>query len=270
MISFPCAKINIGLSVLNKRCDGYHNIQSIFYPVLNYSDCIEITESEQFRFNRYGIQIDIADNDNLCVRAYYLLKNEFNLPAVTISLIKRIPTGAGLGGGSSNASSTLLLLNELFSLNMDLKSLLFYAAKLGSDCPFFIQQQPAWITGRGDIMEKININLKGLYLTIVNPGFPISTKQAYGNITLQHKRVNFKSVITEPVSLWKDHIWNDFETFAFRLFPELNDIKSSMYESGALFASMTGSGSSIYALSDSELMLPKTFEKYNIWKSKLS
>ena len=269
MICFPGVKINIGLSVLNKRCDGFHNIQSIFYPVSTYTDCIEIIESDAFRFETFGIPVTGNDTDNICYKAYEVLKKDYNLPNVAIRLLKRIPTGAGLGGGSSNASFTLKLLNDLFALNLSNKVLNYYAAKLGSDCPFFILNQPAYISGRGDVIEPVKLDLKGYYLTIINPGFPISTKQAYENIHFSYKRVDFKSAIQQPVTLWKDLIWNDFEHYAFLIQPELSVIKNSLYEAGALFASMTGSGSSVYAISDSKLEMPEQLNKFGFWQGKL-
>jgi len=269
MICFPAVKINIGLSILNKRCDEFHNIQSIFYPVNNYTDCIEIIESNTFHFEKFGIAVPGNESDNLCIKAYDVLKRDFHLPAVTIRLLKRIPSGAGLGGGSSNASSTLILLNDLFNLHLSFNALTKYAANLGSDCPFFIHNQPASVTGRGDIIEPVKLNLKGYYLTIINPGFPISTKLAYENINFSYQKVDFKSAVQQPINLWKDLIWNDFEQFAFLIHPELSIIKKSLYDVGALFASMTGSGSSVYGLSDVKLNIPQNIEKFNFWQGKM-
>jgi len=270
MICFPGAKINIGLSVLNKRCDGYHNIQSIFYPVTGYFDCIEINETDSFEFTKSGLPISGNDRENLCNKAYEILKKDLLLPDVSIRLLKRIPSGAGLGGGSSNASSTLKLLNDLFGLNLSNIALTSYASHLGSDCPFFILNQPAYITGRGDIIEPVGLDLKGYYLTIINPGFSVSTRQAYENISFSYKKVDLKSLIQLPVDKWKDLIINDFEKFAFANHPELSVIKHTFYYSGALYSSMTGSGSSVYAISDHLLKLPQPLEKYNFWQGKLN
>ena len=269
MISFPGVKINIGLSVLNKRTDGYHNIQSIFYPVTSYNDCIEIIESDKFSFEKHGIVIAGNDNENLCYKAYELLKKDFSLPAVSIKLLKRIPTGAGLGGGSSNASSTLLLLNDLFKLNLSKQILSDYAAKLGSDCPFFILNQAAFINGRGEIIEPIKLDLKGYFLTIINPGFSISTKNAYENIKCNDHPIDIKAVSQLPIWLWKDLICNDFEQFAFSTHPDLLQIKQSLYKSGSLYVSMTGSGSSVYAISESQLNLPKQIKRFGFWQGLL-
>jgi 4-diphosphocytidyl-2-C-methyl-D-erythritol kinase len=269
MICFPGIKINIGLSVLNKRCDGYHNIHSIFYPVTGYFDCIEIVESDSFQLINSGISISGNDKDNLCYKAYEILKKDFNLPDITIRLLKRIPTGAGLGGGSSNASSTLKLLNDLFDLKLDNTALTNYAASLGSDCPFFIHNKPAYVSGRGNIIEPIDLDLNGYYLTIINPGFSISTRQAYENISPHYKKTDLKTSIKQPVSLWKYLILNDFEKYAFSNHPELTEIKKALYEAGGLFVSMTGSGSSVYAISENFFKLPQQLKKYNSWQGKL-
>jgi 4-diphosphocytidyl-2-C-methyl-D-erythritol kinase len=269
MICFPGAKINIGLNIVNKRCDGFHNIQSIFFPVNGYSDSIEIVETDSFQFIKSGLPIAGSDEDNLCYKAYKILKDDLHLPDVSIRLLKRIPSGAGLGGGSSNASSTLKLLNDFFGLNLSNSALINYASNLGSDCPFFIQNEPAYITGRGNIIEPIELDLKSYYLTIINPGFSISTKEAYNNINLHDKKIDLKSAIHQPVNLWKDLIWNDFEKYAFANHSELSVIKQSLYNSGALYSSMTGSGSSVYAISDCILKLPHLLDKYNFWQGKL-
>jgi 4-diphosphocytidyl-2-C-methyl-D-erythritol kinase len=269
MICFPGAKINIGLSVLNQRCDGYHNIQSIFYPVTQYNDCIEIIESDRFEFQNHGLAVPGNYKDNLCYKAYMALKADFNIPNVSIRLLKRIPMGAGLGGGSSDASATLLLLNELFRLKLSTKDLMEYASMLGSDCPFFISNKPARVTGRGNAIEPIDFSLKGYLLTIINPGLHISTKEAYENLKITNKRVNFKSAIQQPIGTWKELIWNDFEEYAFSRYPLIPEIKKAMYEAGALFVSMTGSGSSVYALSGHYLELLPGLEKLNKWECRL-
>ena len=270
MICFPGVKINIGLSVLNKRCDGYHNIQSIFYPVSNYNDCIEITESKRFEFHNLGITVPGHYRDNLCYKAYMELKADFNIPNVSIKLLKRIPGGSGLGGGSSDGSATLMLLNDMFHLKLDTKSLTEYAARLGSDCPFFIHNKPSYVSGRGNVIEPIDLSLKGYHITIINPGYHISTKEAYENLKITHKRVDFKSAVQQPISTWKELIWNDFEAYAFSKHPELAGIKASLYKAGAIFASMTGSGSSVYAISDVKLNISDTLLKSSFWQGKLN
>jgi 4-diphosphocytidyl-2-C-methyl-D-erythritol kinase len=247
MISFPCAKINLGLNIVSKRNDGYHNIETVFYPVHDLTDILEIVESEQFSFTQTGIHIDSATEDNLCVKAYRILEKEYDLPPVSIYLHKTIPFGAGLGGGSSDASSSLVILNTIFDLHISSEGLKSYAAMLGSDCAFFIDNVPAKASGRGEILEPVEVDISGLHISIVNPaGIHISTKEAYANVTPQTPDLPVSEIIKLPVEQWKDKLHNDFEKNIFPQYPQIAEIKEQMYEQGAVYASMSGSGASVF------------------------
>ncbi|MDR0725850.1 MAG: 4-(cytidine 5'-diphospho)-2-C-methyl-D-erythritol kinase [Prevotellaceae bacterium] len=249
MISFPCAKINLGLNIVSKRDDGYHNIETVFYPVRDTTDILEIVESGQFSFTQTGLYVDSATEDNLCVKAYRMLEKEYNLPPVSIYLHKTIPTGAGLGGGSSDASSSLVILNTIFDLNIPNEQLKSYAAMLGSDCAFFIDNVPAKASGRGEILEPVEVDISGLHISIVNPaGIHVSTKEAYANITPQIPDLPVDEIIKLPVEQWKDKLCNDFEKSIFPRYPQIAEIKKQMYEQGAVYASMSGSGASVFGL----------------------
>jgi 4-diphosphocytidyl-2-C-methyl-D-erythritol kinase len=248
MISFPNAKINIGLYVTGKRDDGFHNIESIFYPV-PFKDALEIIPANEFSFQTEGIQVVGNIEDNLCVEAYRLLQNLFDLPPVQMFLLKNIPAGAGLGGGSSDASFTLKILNKIFDLKLTVGQLGIYAAQLGSDCPFFITNYPAYVFGRGELMEAVNISLQGKYIVIICPGIHIGTAEAYQNITAFSKPVvPLPHLIQRDRPYWTESLQNDFEPYAFKKYPVLKAIKEKLYASGAFYASMSGSGSAIYGL----------------------
>jgi len=267
MLSFPNAKINIGLNIVEKRSDGYHNLESLFYP-LKLRDILEITEKVkgfETTFKNTGIQIDAPVNKNLCVKAYNLLSEEFDIPPVQIHLHKVIPFGGGLGGGSADASFTLKSINELFQLNIEEDTLLKFAEQIGSDCPFFIKNTPCYATGKGEILEETPINLSGLHLALINPGFPIGTKDAYAGINPKKSQQLITEIARLPVEEWKNYFKNDFEQSAFRLYPEIEKIKEHLYKKGALYASMTGSGSSVFGLFMTEPNLSE-FDKYFVWK----
>lgn len=249
MICFPNAKINIGLHILKKRKDGFHDLETIFYPVPVY-DALEIvkTSGKQFSFVTAGFEIDSAPAKNLCVRAYYLLKKEFDLPEVSMYLYKAIPMGAGLGGGSSDAANTLLQLNDMFRLNLSKNQLLSYAFQLGSDCPFFIYNKAVFACGRGENMSSVDMDLSDYSIEIVKPDVHISTKEAYSMIKPAERDISLKELVSEPVNNWKDLITNDFEYPIGLKYPEIIKIKEKLYQQGALFASMTGSGSAVYGI----------------------
>jgi 4-diphosphocytidyl-2-C-methyl-D-erythritol kinase len=249
MISFPCAKINLGLNIVCKRDDGYHNIETVFYPVRDMTDILEIVESGRFSFTQTGLRVDSATEDNLCVKAYRMLEKEYSLPPVSIYLHKTIPPGAGLGGGSSDASSTLAVLNTIFDLNIPGERLKSYAAMLGSDCAFFIDSVPAKASGRGEILEPVEVDISGLRISIVSPpGIHVSTKEAYASVAPQTPDLPVSEIIKLPVEQWKNKLHNDFEKSIFPRYPQIAGIKKQMYEQGAVYASMSGSGASVFGL----------------------
>jgi 4-diphosphocytidyl-2-C-methyl-D-erythritol kinase len=269
MICFPNIKINLGLYITGKREDGFHNLESIFYPV-PFCDVLEIIPSQKFSFQTEGITATENPEDNLCVKAYRLLQKDFDLPPVEMFLLKHIPTGAGLGGGSSDASFTLKILNTLFELKITDGKLIEYAAQIGSDCPFFIPNKPAYVFGRGELQEQIDLSLSGNYITIIHPGIHISTKDAFSNISPAKPAYPLYQVPFKPVYNWKGILHNDFEFFAFAQFPLLQQIKSELYRLGADYASMSGSGSAIYAISEKCLEIKGEWkEKYVVFQTRL-
>ena len=270
MITFPNSKINIGLNVIEHRPDGYHNIETVFYPV-NLQDALEVNllkrpldvnllkldkervtercmETDQYAIHLLGSNIPGNPSDNLVVKAYLRLLKDFDLPPVDIHLFKHIPSGAGLGGGSSDGAHMITLLNRRFGLRMTLSRMEEYASELGADCPFFIRNKPVLATGTGNVMNNINLSLKGWSLIIFKPEIDITTKEAYTGIATQRPVVALHEAIQEPVEKWKNIIVNDFEKGAFAKYPQLKNIKDKMYSAGAVYASMTGSGSAIYGL----------------------
>ncbi len=271
MIVFPNAKINLGLQITGKRDDGYHNIFSCFYP-LPWCDILEIVEGKKFKFETSGIPIPGKAEDNLCVKAYQLLKKDFQLPPVHIYLHKQIPMGAGLGGGSADASFVLKSLDKLFHLFLDESILEDYALQLGSDCPFFIRNQPVLASGRGEHFEPISLNLSGKYVVMVTPPVHISTAAAYAGVQPRQPDVSLKKILeTQPIHLWKDSIINDFETSVFRQYPQIAEIKERLYTMGALYASMSGSGASVYGVFEEEREIRNLFPSgYTIWQGAFS
>ena len=249
-----------------KRADGFHNIESIFYPV-HFEDVLEILPADSFSFHGHGIPVTGKTSDNLCVKAYELLRQQHDLPAVEMHLLKNIPAGAGLGGGSSDASYTLKLLNEVFDLNIDRPQLEKYAAQLGSDCPFFIANTSAYISGRGEMLEPVDLSLKGYYITIVHPGIHISTREAFANLKPSAADISIKEIIKKPVEQWKDLLRNDFEAYAFQTYPVLTEIKQKLYDAGAIYASMSGSGSAVYGIAEKEISV--SLKDFTVWKGKL-
>ncbi|MDE1192747.1 MAG: 4-(cytidine 5'-diphospho)-2-C-methyl-D-erythritol kinase [Arachidicoccus sp.] len=249
MVVFPNAKINIGLFITNKRDDGFHDLETVFYPI-PFCDALEVmpNKKNEFNFTCSGLPVENT-SENLCIKAYKLIRNDYPfIPELQMWLHKAIPTGAGLGGGSADASFTLKLLNEEFQLNISEEKLLQYALSLGSDCPFFIQNKACIAKGRGEIMEPVNVDLRNYYIIVVHPGIHINTGWAFKQ--LQPKPVGFslKKIAEEKIETWRDFVRNDFEKPVFELYPEIKKIKEELYKKGALFASMTGSGSSVYGL----------------------
>lgn len=247
MISFPNAKINLGLQITEKRTDGFHNLETVFFPV-GWSDALEIAKSDEMQFTTSGINISGSPESNLVMKAYALLQKDFGLPALKIHLHKQIPFGAGLGGGSSDGAFMLRLLNQTFDLMLSQEKLLDYAATLGSDCPFFILNKPVFATGRGDVMNEINLNVKGLYLLLVKPPIEVSTARAFQYVVPKKPAVSLSELINLPVQDWKNNLVNQFESSVFQLYTEISDIKTQLYNMGAVYASMSGSGSCVFGL----------------------
>ncbi|NQX97624.1 MAG: 4-(cytidine 5'-diphospho)-2-C-methyl-D-erythritol kinase [Flavobacteriales bacterium] len=248
MIVFPNAKINIGLNIVEKREDGFHNIESVFYPVMDLFDVLEVVENEQLEFTSSGIEIPGSKVSNLCVKAFQLIATDYNIPFVKIHLHKVIPIGAGLGGGSADAAFMLKVLNDLFELNLTIEQLIDYARKLGSDCAFFIKNKPVYAFNKGDKFENIALNLSNYELKIEYPNIHIGTTEAYRGIVPQKSTKNLKILIQEPVINWKDSIKNDFEDSVFPVHTKIKEFKLQMYIDGAIFASMTGSGSAVFGI----------------------
>lgn len=261
MITYPNAKINLGLSVLRKRSDAYHDIDSVFYPI-PWRDILEVIPSQKrtgLEMGFSGIPVPGNYNDNLCFKAYELLRDELGIGAAQMHLHKCIPMGAGLGGGSADAAFMLKELNRVFSLQLDEKKLEQFAARLGSDCPFFIRNRPAYVTGRGEKMEHIELDLTGYSLLLINPGLHIGTAEAYSGIQPKETAHSNKTIVQHlSPEEWNYFLKNDFEQSAFARFPELKRIKQALYSNGALYASMTGSGSTMYGLFRKGEELPET------------
>lgn len=251
MIVFPNAKINIGLNVLSKRTDGFHNIESLFYPI-QLCDVLEIVEASDFAFTQSGISFDACSEDNLVVKAFRMLQTRFSLPNIHIHLHKQIPVGAGLGGGSSDAAYMLCLLNDFFKLKLSASQLRTHALELGSDCPFFVDNIPAIAHGRGEILTPFHVNLAPWFLVLVKPDIFVSTAEAYAGITPVIPSETLSSMLEQPVRVWKQNVHNQFEQHVFQRYHEIEVLKTKMYSNGAVYASMSGSGSSVFGLFQSK------------------
>ncbi len=251
MIGFANAKINLGLNVLYKRADGFHELESVFYPV-NIFDSLEILDADELKFSVYGIEIPGDANDNLCIKAFNLLKAEFNISNVHIHLLKNIPFGAGLGGGSSDAALTLKMLNQKFDLNLSDAQLETYAAQLGSDCAFFIKNSAQLATGRGEILKPVSLDLSKKSFLLIKPNFGISTKEAYANIRTNDKNESIEQIVLNRVEDWQGRLKNDFEVALFPKYPVLDEIKKQLYEQSAIYAAMSGSGSTMFGIFENE------------------
>jgi len=248
MIVFPNCKINLGLHVVSKRPDGFHELETVFYP-LPLTDALEILSPGKLAFTASGIEVPGDSADNLCLKAWRMLKQDYpELPEVNIHLHKHIPIGAGLGGGSADAAFTLQLLNSRFQLELTNKQLLDYAARLGSDCPFFIENKPCYATGRGEIMTPIDLYLSGYTFVLVYPAVHINTGWAFSRITPKAPVLSLKESILKPVESWKETISNDFEAPVLEAHPALAAIKEKLYAEGAIYASMSGSGSAFVGI----------------------
>lgn len=256
MLAFPPAKINLGLNILRKRQDGYHDLETVFLAI-PLRDALEIvfdpglSPSSSPVFTGSGLEVEGPASDNICVRAWRLLQADYpQLPPGRIHLHKVIPMGAGLGGGSSDGAHTLMLLDRMTGLGLSPEALRDYALMLGSDCPFFISGQPCFATGRGEAMEPVALSLSGYRLVLVNPGIHVSTAAAFHGIHPSVPEKSVREIIRTPVPAWRDTLVNDFERTIFPQFPEIGQIKQELYARGAVYASMSGSGSSVYGIFD--------------------
>ena len=271
MIIFPNAKINLGLNITEKRPDGYHNLETIFYPV-PLEDALEITvlNSSENKFSLHQSGLEIAGNPetNLVVKAYRLLDEKFDLPPVDIYLYKNIPSGAGLGGGSSDAAFMLKLLNDKFKLKLSDKILEEYAATLGADCAFFIKNTPTFAEGIGNLFSPVTLSLKGYQLVLVKPDIFVSTREAFAQIHPHKPEHSLREIITVPIEQWKDYMINDFEESVFPQHPAIREIKEELYNEGAIYAAMSGSGSSVFGIFHPDTTLPMLKHK-NMWKLSL-
>jgi len=275
MVVFPNAKINVGLNVVEKRIDGFHNIETIFYPI-PLCDILEFNKASDgiFVFENTGLKIDGETEKNLVVKAFRLVQKDFMLPEIKIHLHKIIPFGAGLGGGSSDASFMLKSLNDYFELRLTNQQLKNYAEMLGSDCPFFIDNVPSFATGKGECLTKIENFLNQKYLILVHPAIHVNTAMAYSGVK-PNKTVNsLDELIHRPIVEWRNSITNDFEASVFQRFPEIENIKNRLYGAGAIYVSMTGSGSAVFGIFENEIRSSLTYnfsdkQSYFIWQGKL-
>lgn len=269
MVDFPNGKINIGLSVTGKRKDGYHNIETIMYPV-KLSDVLEITTNpgKDFKFTSTGIKLPGHLSDNLVCKTYNLMKRKFDLPSVNIHLHKIIPAGSGLGGGSADAAFTIKILNKLFSLGLTLQEMIDHAKLLGSDCAFFINNKPVLAFGKGNEFEPIDVEIEKYFLVIIKPDIHISTADAYSWIRPSRKEPSLCELIKAPVEQWKNNIVNDFEAEVTSRYPLIKDIIKKLYRLGSVFASLTGSGAAVYGIFDSEIEISGEFHNCFVWTNK--
>jgi 4-diphosphocytidyl-2-C-methyl-D-erythritol kinase len=268
MLVFPNAKINLGLNIVEKRPDGYHNIETIFYPV-PVKDALEVIVAKgNDTFSQSGIPIEGTPGDNLVVRALQLLREEYALPPLDIYLLKGIPFGAGLGGGSSDAAFMLKLLNDFFELKIPERQLETLAARLGADCPFFIRNIPVFASGTGNVFSPVDLSLKGYCLCLVKPDIMVSTPEAYSRVTPKAPTAGLKEIIKMPTGQWAANMVNDFEESVFSRYPLIGEIKTFFYRHGAVYASMSGSGSSVFALfaGSPDFRLAEAFPDCFVWQ----
>ena len=274
MICFPNAKINIGLNIIEKRDDGFHNIESVMVPV-GLCDALEVIEntdanSERIVFTSSGISIPGDIQDNLCYYAYHLIAADYPVPNVKVHLHKHIPIGAGLGGGSADAAFFIRLLNDKFELGISWGEMHNYARQLGSDCSFFISNKPAFAEGVGDQYESTKLDLSNYHIELIYPNIHINTAKAYSGVKPKKPTRSLEDDIQNlPIEQWKDHIHNDFEDSVFLLFPEIKNIKNKLYSNGAVYASMSGSGSAVYGIFKAPTNLRSKFPDAFVYESKL-
>ncbi|MDD3877132.1 MAG: 4-(cytidine 5'-diphospho)-2-C-methyl-D-erythritol kinase [Bacteroidales bacterium] len=266
MVLFPHCKINLGLFVLEKRADNFHNIETVFYPV-DLCDALEIVpEKTKTVFNISGIKVPSALEDNLCMKAYHMIDDKYNVGPINMHLLKNIPIGSGLGGGSSDAVFTIKLLNSLFNLKITHSEMQEMSRQLGSDCAFFLEDKPMFALEKGDVFKPISLTLKGLFLVIVVPDINVNTAMAYSKIKVYKNRESISNIIQLPIENWKFELYNDFEFPIFEMFPQIENIKSKLYKLGALYASMSGSGSAVYGIFKEKVCLENKFKDCVVWK----
>lgn len=266
MITFPIAKINLGLNIVRRRSDGYHDLETVFYPI-PIKDVLEIHPMDNgfpsdadCDLKVTNIDIDSDEQHNLVVRAYRMLSEIYPLPRLHVHLYKGIPTQAGMGGGSSDCAYMIRLLNETFNLQMSQDEMIGYAARLGADCPFFIISKPTYAEGIGEQLQPIELDLNGWYIAIVKPDIPVSTKEAFSLITPKETDICCRNIVRQPVDTWRYSLTNDFERSVFTLHPEIGQIKQQLYDMGAVYAAMSGSGSSVYGLFKHPVELRDSFK----------
>ena len=269
MLTFPNAKINIGLNITEKRSDGFHNIESVFYPV-EWCDALEIIPNQNpdaidAVFQSSGLAIPGNESSNLCLKAWNLLQERINVPPM-IHLHKVIPMGAGLGGGSADGAFTLKMLNEVYELKLSNDELKDFARKLGSDCAFFIENRPVFCYNKGDEFENFKLDLKGKFVVLVNPDIHISTAEAYSGVSPKKPEIALKMALSQPISEWKKIVKNDFEENLLLKYPTIAAVKATLYQAGAVYASMTGSGSTVYGIFEQESDLRSSFPNFAMWQ----
>jgi 4-diphosphocytidyl-2-C-methyl-D-erythritol kinase len=247
MIVFPNAKINIGINIIARRPDGYHDIETIFYPLPIY-DALEALPGDELTFHSSGLNIPGRAEDNLCIKGYHLIKKDHDLPPLSIHLLKHIPIGAGLGGGSANAAFFIKLLNNLFKLGLSTNDMMDYARQLGADCAFFIENKPLFAFEKGDQFESIKLDLSAYTIVLVMPPVHVSTSEAYRGVKPAPVKESLYDLIAEPIKEWKHFIKNDFEESVFKNHPEIRGVKAALYDAGAIYASMSGSGASVFGI----------------------
>ncbi|MBX2896691.1 MAG: 4-(cytidine 5'-diphospho)-2-C-methyl-D-erythritol kinase [Cyclobacteriaceae bacterium] len=269
MVTFPHCKINLGLHVVAKRGDGYHNIETCFYPVPR-TDILEVIKANTFAFTTSGLPVAGLPEQNLCVKAYHFLANEFRLGSVKIHLHKILPMGAGVGGGSADAAFMVRSLNTLFQLKLSPEQLKSYVVELGSDCAFFLQDQPMLAEGRGEVLTAAPVSLKGKYLVLVKPDVHVATADAYAGVVPTKPVNNLKDILQLPITSWREKLVNDFEPSVFKKFPVIGELKKQLYANGALYASMSGSGASVFGIFDAPVNLQSKFSDVDYWAGVLS
>jgi len=271
MICFPNAKINLGLNIVSKRSDGYHNLETVFYPI-GIKDALEIIvkeDQDRDTFFQEGIKVDSSPDDNLVMKALRLMREQHDFPGVEVHLLKAIPFGSGLGGGSADASFMLKLINDTFSLGLSNVELASIAVRLGADCPFFIYNRPVFATGIGDVFEDIELSLKDYTFVLVKPDIHVSTKDAFAGIKPAQPGISLKEIIRKPVEGWNGLMVNDFEESVFAKYPDIKTVKDKLYTLGAVYSSMSGSGSSVFGIfNQAPVYLESLFPSCFVWVGK--